>query len=341
MSTAVQEPKIASRQHLGSLDLLRGFAALSVLLYHFTYDGGLVKFTAPHVNQLFFWGNMGVEVFFVISGFIIPYSLWGTGYRLPQFFSFMRKRIVRIVPPAYVCVLLILLQWAAVDYLIKKQHPGRLEQLSASQLAGNALFLYSFKDAHWINGVFWTLSLEFQFYLLVGVLYSWLFEKGVLAFVGVFLAVTASCFIFGFSTHSFSAYAPLFAMGGATLLFKKGRIPLWTYLALLALFSGLAYFTTWYLSTWFGLATALFIAFVQVRHSIFAFFGRISYSLYLVHLLVGGTAEFTLAKFFHPQTELGNAAVIGICIGLAIGFAYLFHRFVELPFMQLARRLKA
>ena len=113
-------------EHISILDFLRGFAAVSVMFFHFASCKGLVKFSSPILSNLFPWGNKGVDIFFVISGFIIPYSLWNTEYKLKEFLRFMAKRFMRIAPPAYVCLLLIIIQWIIVDSYIKHQVVTRL-----------------------------------------------------------------------------------------------------------------------------------------------------------------------------------------------------------------------
>src|SRR3954470_23823868 len=72
------------------LDPLRGIAALAVTWFHFTngrpgyLPSGLLKSSGS-------FGWLGVEVFFVISGFVIPYALWGAGYRIERLGRFMLK----------------------------------------------------------------------------------------------------------------------------------------------------------------------------------------------------------------------------------------------------------
>jgi peptidoglycan/LPS O-acetylase OafA/YrhL len=328
------------QNHIGILDLLRGVAALSVLLLHFISNRGLAKLYSASLMPIFQWGNMGVDIFFVISGFIIPYSIWGKNYRIQEFGRFILKRIVRIAPPAYICVILILLQWIIVDYFIKHNEVSRLTALTFEQVMRNILFQYSLLDPKWINPVFWTLAIEFQFYVFIGLAYSWIFERGsILAFITGFLFLTLGYYVFHFSRYSFSGYAPHFASGGVTLLYMKKAIKLWKYLLVLALSFLMAVHISELMTALFGLGTALIIAFARVRNPVFAFFGKISFSLYLTHLLVGGITEFILVKLFHPQTELANVGAILVCIAAAIAFAYVFYRLVEIPFMRLAKRL--
>lgn len=327
--------------HLHVLDFLRGFAAVSVLLFHFISVDGLVKFHSEVLSPLFIWGNRGVDVFFVISGFVIPYSLWGTGYQVKEFLRYMAKRIIRIAPPAYISLLVILLQWFVVDYFIKHLAISRVQQLTLPGILGNVFFQYSLYDKEIINSVFWTLAIEFKFYVFVGLFYNLLFARGRIAyFLAGFALLTIAYFALHLAPFSLYAYAPTFAIGGATLYFKKNEIGVRQYLLILCGFAIASFFTLGLAYAAFAVGTALVIAFVKIKHAIFAFFGRISYSIYLVHIPVGATVEFLLYKVYQPQSEAGNIAAISICTIITILVAYIFFKLVEIPFVKMGRRLK-
>ena len=76
-----------------SVEYLRGLAALSVTWFHLTNT-----YSLNWVRESGSLGWLGVEAFFVISGFIIPYSLHRSGYTLRDFPNFMLRRIVRLEP---------------------------------------------------------------------------------------------------------------------------------------------------------------------------------------------------------------------------------------------------
>lgn len=334
------------KTHLSILDLLRGCAALFVVLLHFTADGtndggALMKLSSPFLHNKFTWGYVGVYVFFVISGFVIPLSLFGTGYRPRNFGSYLAKRIARICPPAYINILFIILQWIIIDYFIHHDL-SKLRTISVGQVVSNLLFIVPFTDYKWFNGVFWTLAVEFQFYVVLGVLFNRLFRSGSLpVFIVFYVFVSLTSFIPGLPEHSFLKYSPIFAMGGICLLFYKNEITLYAYIGSLALFFGLAAWTNHdLLAALFGLATALIINFVRVQHPLFSFGGKISYSLYLTHFLVGSTLDFVLAKLFKPSTDLQHILLISVCIVLACVVAYAYYLLIEKPFILLARRLK-
>jgi peptidoglycan/LPS O-acetylase OafA/YrhL len=331
------------KMHLGTLDLLRGLAALSVVLYHFClpgrHGGFLVKFYSPTLHHLFSWGNLGVEAFFAISGFIIPFSLWSSAYKLGDFGRYMRKRIVRIVPPAYVLIVLILLQWAIVDGL--HHNTERLSSVSITQVVSNVLFIVPFTHTQWFNGVFWTLGVEFQYYLVLGALFNLCFKEGQFpVFVLVNLLLFGASYLPNIPHETYLLFTPLFAAGGTTLLYYKGWLTKPVYLATIALWAALSWLALGALATAFGIGTAGLIAFVRVNNPVFAFFGKISYSLYLTHFLVGSTAEFVLSKVFPSPSEITSILVIVMLTGVSIGFAYLFYRWIESPFLALAQRMK-
>jgi peptidoglycan/LPS O-acetylase OafA/YrhL len=324
-------------QHLGILDLLRGFAALSVVLFHFT-NGALPKLQFLPLSHLFSWGYMGVEVFFVISGFVIPYSLWHTKYSLTDFAPYLRKRILRICPPAYVSLLLLVLQWVVVDYLIQHNHV-RLQALSWFQILDNLTFLAPFTGNAWLNGVFWTLAIEFQFYLIVGLLYKLLYRTNTVVFLGLALLLHSAQYLPGLPTDNFFRFSLFFALGGTALLHRQHIMFTRHFLLVIILFTSILALQFGLYPALFGLATTLLIAFTKAQHSVFKWLGSISYSLYLTHFITGSAAEFLLVRFLHPHNGMMQTLSIAICVLTSIAGAHIFHRFVEQPFQKLSRRL--
>src|SRR5262245_40692514 len=115
------------------LDLLRGLAVLAVTWFHFTNCTELVKTDWLRASGTHGW--LGVEVFFVISVFVIPYSMYCGGYRPKQDFGrFLAKRVVRLEPPYLVSLLLVI----ALMYLAAFAGLSRKEP----ELSGNQLLLH-------------------------------------------------------------------------------------------------------------------------------------------------------------------------------------------------------
>jgi peptidoglycan/LPS O-acetylase OafA/YrhL len=328
------------RAHLGILDLLRGAAALAVVLYHFSLPAAeMSRVHFPALSSLFGQGYLGVNAFFVISGFVIPLSLWNGRYAPAMFLGYLRRRMVRLVPPAYVSMLLLLLHWAAADLLVHHR-PQLLGTVSAGRLLSNALFVAPFTASGWINPVFWTLTVEFEFYIVLGLLFPLLFGAGRFwLFLVAHAAMLALARLPGLHMQNYFHYSALFAMGGATLLFYKARLPVLAYLGTLAVFGGLAWLGLGYWEAGTGAATALAIAFVRVDNPVSRFLGRVSYSLYLTHTVVGAVVSFGVAYVWPPASDWQRAAVVGLAVGLSVGFAALYYRCIERPFHQLAQRL--
>ncbi len=165
------------------LDGIRAIACLSVVMYHIglitTQDIALWSpRTAPSfLAALAFSGDTGVTLFFVLSGFLLflPYakSLLFNDGRWPSTWQFYIRRALRILPVYYLSLFLMIILLHP-QYL----HPDHLRQLF--------LFLTMFMDSSattykQINGPFWTLAVEWQFYLLlpwIALAMSWLIKQG-------------------------------------------------------------------------------------------------------------------------------------------------------------------
>ena len=79
-----------------TVDALRAAAALSVCFFHFTHGQSYFQ-DVSIVRPAGAFGWLGVEVFFVISGFIVPYSMARAGYRLAMWPRFMAKRLGHLI----------------------------------------------------------------------------------------------------------------------------------------------------------------------------------------------------------------------------------------------------
>lgn len=329
------EPEISKRKgFLPGLDPLRAFAALSVCLFHYT-NGMLPKLIVPETKAAFSKGVLGVIVFFVISGFIIPYSLVGKNHQISGFFAYMKKRIIRINPPAYASLLLVLGESFIVTKVI---HRAAHEQFDFSfvRLFHNLLFTIPFTKYDWINGVFWTLAIEFQFYIFIGLFFALLFERKLVWFVVLFLGVNMLRYVPFFQNAQFLTYSSVFAIGGVALLWHQKRINLPQYIIGLLFFGGMA---VWQLDmdcAIVSVGTAIAINTLTFSIPAFSFLGKISYSLYLVHPTVGTSLEFILIKLVPPTSDARKVMLTLVCLAITIAAAYIFHLLVERPFMKWA-----
>src|SRR5258706_4991330 len=84
------------------LDSFRFLAVMGVLLFHFTF---LWKDKCPYgdyFGSFFRYGYLGVQFFFIISGFVISYTLEGTD----SLSSFWKNRFIRLFPPLLACTII-------------------------------------------------------------------------------------------------------------------------------------------------------------------------------------------------------------------------------------------
>jgi peptidoglycan/LPS O-acetylase OafA/YrhL len=209
-------PSGASEQtlRLGGLDILRGFAAAEVMLFHLTFfswappigiNHAIVSAPRfPELVRFFASGWVGVEIFFVISGFVITNSAQGRNYR-----GFLRSRIGRLLPGVLLCApitLFILLAFRLVP-------PS-----NAIRLYLNTVLFYP--KGPWVSGVYWTLTLEVTFYaLVILVLFVKQFHR--IEFFAAILGLFSTVYIFGrtagylptLSAHTLAQHGCFFSIG--------------------------------------------------------------------------------------------------------------------------------
>jgi exopolysaccharide production protein ExoZ len=142
-----------SSNKLEGIQILRGYAAMLVVVTHL-WSAGLVS-SALRFSRI---GGLGVDIFFIISGFIMCYSLRDR-VRLEDCFQFLKKRVIRVYP-IYLLVLIPFL----LQYLVR--NVGSVDPLL---VIGNLLLLPSFSGSpeyRMLVGPAWTLTYELFFYLL-------------------------------------------------------------------------------------------------------------------------------------------------------------------------------
>ncbi len=170
-----------SREHIHVLNPLRAFVAISVVMFH--YSGSALPTINPNfLTEPLAMGHYRVHVFFVISGLIMPYTMHRSGNALSDGWMFMRKRFVRIAPAAYVAACMMILfhllgTWITGTPVDADDWPG----LNTRSILGNLFFHPELFKSQWFNFPYWTLKIEFQFYLIIAMvlpfivdpLYQW------------------------------------------------------------------------------------------------------------------------------------------------------------------------
>lgn len=308
---------------LTCIHALRGLAAAAVAWSHFTHGAQTEWLRASGA-----YGWAGVPVFFVISGFVIPYSLHAAQYRPKFYLRYLAKRIIRLEPP-YLMSIVFLFALSAMAKLTPLS-PSPEWNINLNQLAAHLFYLIPLTDQPWLNDAYWTLTYEFAFYLVLGLAYPLLRTwhlSAVLTATAPFVAYVAA--VHGDQVSA----ALLFFIGIACWRFFVGIDRLTITVPAVAAAAAAA----WYLDGPVVAAVALLTFTViainpNISSRLLLALGSLSYSLYLLHIPIG-IRFIRLGKMFNapPQAEVlfAGAAMIA-----SLAIAYIFYRLVEEPARQ-------
>ncbi len=150
-----------TKNNFAGVDFLRCFAALLVCGFHIAFmsqtapASSAALISGQHFNYaegyaLTSVGWVGVQIFFVISGFVITFSASGSAW------SFLRSRILRLYPAVWIC--------APFSLVIALAFGGFAPTEALSRMARSMVL---WPKGNWVDGVYWTLGIEMSFYLVV------------------------------------------------------------------------------------------------------------------------------------------------------------------------------
>jgi peptidoglycan/LPS O-acetylase OafA/YrhL len=331
LPAAPHPPRPESR--VATVDCLRGLAASVVVWFHIT-NGNPQAYSPAWLRATGRQGYLGVEVFFVISGFVIPFALHRAHHHLAGYGRFLLRRIIRLDPPYFTSIALTMALAYASAALpgFRGQPPAYTLPLVLSHIAyANSFFGYTA-----INVVYWSLSLEFQYYLLMGLAFPLIAHNrqavrlGTLVALGA-VALTMPSFLLVFR------WLFLFALGILAFYLRERMVNVAEYAAGVALAAAGTYVTLGEGAAVVGVATTLLIAFVTVRSGVLLFLGDISYSLYLIHVPIAGRVINAGTRVRLGPTTATLLAVTAF--GVSVVAAFVFHRVVERPARAWAARI--
>lgn len=324
--TCSHQPPVVVGERLVTVEALRGFAALAVAWFHFTNGA---NFPGPGLLQNSgSYGWLGVDIFFVLSGFILPFALDRARYSgVCDWPTFMLKRLLRLEPPYIVCVLLCLILLHISAWM--PGFRGIPHELSFTQLALHVGYLIGLSDYGWLNPVFWTLAIEFQFYIVLGFAFPLLASKNSKVRL-TSLTVLCVCSTLPLGAYWLIPHLGLFAVGIVVFWRQSGRAGSFETLLLLVASGALIVATTGYIVAGVALLTSLVLLHGQrLRLVTLSMVGTLSYSLYLVHVPIGGRVVNLAERWLTGQWGAFASALVAM--GVSIAFAWVFWRYVEVP----------
>ena len=314
---------------VSSLVVLRGIAVLSVMFSHFA-DPLVNSTTFPWLfSFLSEYGVYGVHIFFVISGFVIPFSLDRAKYSIKHYLQFLFKRLLRLHPP-YLAALVLTLLIAAASY--------RIRHLVYTENAHSIFLSFFYAHIPADNPVFWTLKVEAQYYIFIGLFFPLLrtFKKYCLiAGIPILLALSQSEAAAFIDLLGFIVFFVIGILG--FLLYKKQNSGI-IELVMLSLSIRFAYHYYGVVACSVATTTILIILFYKqaIPHAL-EHPGVISYSIYLIHFPIGvkliNLFQRHLQPSYHWVLFVSAAAVCYL-------FAWVFWRYIENSAAILSNRVK-
>ncbi|HMX41566.1 MAG TPA: acyltransferase [Saprospiraceae bacterium] len=315
--------------HFHSIDALRALAAVAVCLYHFTY--GFLSPEQP-LRMLSHYGYLGVQAFFVISGFVVPLSFAQKGYAWRAFPDFFRKRAIRI-EPAY---------WASIGLMLLMDVFARFNPYNTAPVPTHSWWSLLLHIPHanaiagqpWVREIYWTLAIDWQFYLFVCLAFP-LLRRGEWWLRYPLLALF--CALHLLSGEAWLGYHAMPFVAGLLYFHYQsghgGRAAL--YLGWAAVLA----FTYWQMGITHTLAIGLSLGVMEgVRRvsAAVAEVGKISYSIYLTHVFSGWTLCSIFGLFV--QNEWWRAMFVLLATAVSVAFARYFYGWVEAPTQHWARK---
>ncbi|GAB1689601.1 acyltransferase family protein [Krasilnikovia sp. M28-CT-15] len=344
-ASAPADPSTGAPPRLAALDGLRLIAALAVAVHHYTAYWALdgvhtPAYFLPDASRVTIYGFLGVELFFMISGFAICMSSWGRTLRY-----FFASRAGRLYPAYWTCVLIT----AAVTTLLPiSGHIPQRVPLSWTDIGVNLTMVQEPLGVPAVDNVYWTLWAELRFYLLFAVVVVWgvTYQRTVIFLMTWMLAACAAVWLDVplLTVVTVGEFAGYFIAGVAMYLMHRfGPTPL------LWLIIGLSWWVNLHRLEervgphGFGIPVWPAVVIVTLGYVILLLIalgrrgpgwrwltlaGALTYPFYLLHQRIG----YTVIRYGYELTDLPVAVLIGGTVVLMLGPAWLVHRYVERPF---------
>jgi peptidoglycan/LPS O-acetylase OafA/YrhL len=323
-------------KEIQSIGLLRGIAATMVCFYHLTWGNPDFLPATSTLKQIGTFGWTGVQVFFVISGFVIPYSMFIKNYSIGDFFIFLKKRIIRIEPPYLISILFVLL----LNFIstLSPYYRGAPVHLDWINIGSHLAYLNAFTGGTWLNVVYWTLAIEFQYYLIIAIVFQLIVSKNRYARIVFFVVFNASFFMVQSQFRFIFSYSPYFVLG--ILLFQHlcKIISRTEYLILTLVTFALVFYKDGWIVASIAITTLLIIIFVDKVPYFLRFLGLISYSFYLTHSPVGGRVINFSENFVH--SVFLRECMVFVAFAVCIVVSAFYYRFFEKVFKNMSSSIK-
>ena len=353
------------KNYLPQLDGVRGVAILLVVSFHYF---GFIK--------IFSLGWIGVDLFFVLSGYLITSRLYATKKEKKYFSKFYINRALRILPVYYLTLIFF---YAGFNFLLSSKNLPYFSFYNRNWWS----FVLFFENWTFINELpanrhllhFWSLAVEEQFYLIWPLfLYIFLCKKNFYTIIFLILAaiITVRCFIY-FQYPKYEDYLRYFCntfcrmdgfiIGGYLFLIQQKtnlkRIQFYLLIPFIIIVIGVCFTNTTqsnpFISTVGYTILALFFAgiinFITINPTSFLsrffqagwlkYLGRISYGLYIYHWLILLVLQSTLTPrlniLLHGKEDINNWITLIISLIASLAISIISYTYFESYFLKLKK----
>jgi peptidoglycan/LPS O-acetylase OafA/YrhL len=332
---------IKKESRILDLDSLRGIAAISVVLAHITLS-------IPVKENIFRFGVSGVDLFFLISGFVIFMTIEKT----KTAYDFIIARVGRLYPAYWVGLL-----YTYLLYRLWCFFTGLTIRFSITDFFANLTMFQRYFQSPNIVAPSWTLLIEMQFYIVIIFIFLFNGLKIIISLIifGLIIVLFYCFFIvqpYPILFKSIDLYFPLInhlpLFFSGILFFKlRDRKYIFFLISLIAICFVLQIFLFKYVGTNSEFMSVVeYVSLVLLYHILFAllilgklnfinnvitqFLGRISYSMYLIHLYPSGLliGFFTNSRHFHFNLWL---VILLVVLPYIIITSYLLNKYIEVP----------
>ena len=339
---------LPAKNRVESIHLLRALAASLVVVYHACNSVRSLPNASPLLSSspLTELGAAGVDVFFVISGFVMVMTLANPAHRMQGGLKFFQRRAMRVVPMYWLGTTAMVLLWLLPGAFSHNPHP-------ASHIVESYLFIPYYSVSGRIEPILtpgWTLMYEMYFYTIIAICITRSLRSIIIACTGVLLTLVFAGLVFAphgavpaFGTGSLLLEFVMGLFAGAVYIRSK-PLPILVTCALIILAAVLwsadlfvELRPQWRAIMWGVPAMVLVLAATsyekhrQVRLPKFvSILGDASYSIYITHIFFGLMIEIAAKRL--PMAELPNSIVALImCIGNSLLFGIACHYWIERP----------
>lgn len=319
------------------IDFLRFLAAIAVVLFHYTFRGysadGLSNIRFDEISFLTKYGYLGVNLFFMISGFVILMTAKSGNFK-----NFLISRFIRLYPTFWIGMFFTV----TIIFIFQSE----LFKVNMEQILLNLTMIPDAFNEKPIDGVYWTLFIELKFYFLIIILLIFKQIKYIEVYALLWITWSFSFYFFHFpyilNKFLFASFSSYFIAGSMFYLIKYKGISFFRFLIILL---------TWILSTLYSLKYmerqiehfgTIFSSFVIIfiltmfygvfflislnktnfiNKRFFMYFGALTYPLYLIHQNAG----YILLNYFSQSLNKFFLLFSIIIVMLLISFVIYYY----------------